>query len=524
VIRTERYIAALILSPILLAAQSRLRTDQQQQTRYAVTDLGTLGGSNSAAYGISNRGWVTGLSTLPDDVITHAILWRNGVLTDIGTPGLNSEAVLPFNERGQVAIEGEDSTSDPLGEDFCGFGTHLGCPPFVWQNGTLIKLPTLGGNNGHASQINNHAEVAGVAENTSIDDTCKVAECVEGPAICPFQVLESKPVLWKNGIPEELPTLNGDPDGAAILINDSGLAAGTSGQCIASAKEALHAVLWENGNIIDLGNLGGSANHHPQYINNPGQVVGYSSLPGDATVHAFLWQKGSMIDLGTLPGDFFSFGEAINDVGQVGGQSCDADFNCRAFVWQNGVMTDLNTLIPSDSPLFLVDVLSINSRGQLVGAAVETSTGEAHPFLATPIHSQGGDVVLNLPGLGATSRARPPIPDSFRRITEQRLGRNRGTGLRGLPTHELVDPGGASSGVSGGSTSDVPVPAEGTTKPGNSLPNLDRFDTDRFSTTSSCTLYGRPCSPNGGSGYPRCCGTLQCEFNGGSTRVGYICK
>jgi hypothetical protein len=66
---------------------------------------------------------------------------------------------------------------------------------------------------------------------------------------------------------------------------------------------------------------------------------------------------------------------------------------------------------------------------------------------------------------------------------------------------------------------------QGTTKIGNSTPNLlDSLDADRirFSTTSSCALYGRPCSPNGG--YPRCCGTLQCVFSGGSTRVGYACK
>ena len=89
--------------------------------------------------------------------------------------------------------------------------------------------------------------------------------------------------------------------------------------------------------------------------------------------------------------------------------------------------------------------------------------------------------------------------------------------------HKMLDVS-VSSEPSGGIRSGVPVPEEGTTKIGNSLPNLDLLDTDRirFSTTSSCALYGRPCSPNGG--YPRCCGTLQCVFSGGSTRVGYACK
>src|SRR5215469_18920794 len=103
-------------------------------------------------------------------------------------------------------------------------------------------------------------------------------------------------------------------------------------------------------------------------INNQGQVVGLSGLPGDTTVHAFLWQKGIMTDLGTLPGDVASEGDAINSKGQVVGGSADMDGNARAFLWQNGVMTDLNTLIPADSPLFLIEATgTINSRGQIAG-------------------------------------------------------------------------------------------------------------------------------------------------------------
>jgi Tol biopolymer transport system component len=69
----------------------------------------------------------------------------------------------------------------------------------------------------------------------------------------------------------------------------------------------------------------------------------------------------------------------------------------------------------------------------------------------------------------------------------------------------------------------VPVAEQGNPKGANSIPNLDLLDGDRVrsSTKSSCVLLGRPCSPNGS---PPCCGTLQCVFSGGSTRVGYACK
>ena len=56
-----------------------------------------------------------------------------------------------------------------------------------------------------------------MAENTTPDPTCQ--DCVEG--ICPFQVLQDEPVLWKRNRIQQLPTIPGDPDGEVVTINDS---------------------------------------------------------------------------------------------------------------------------------------------------------------------------------------------------------------------------------------------------------------------------------------------------------------
>jgi hypothetical protein len=45
---------------------------------------------------------------------------------------------------------------------------------------------------------------------------------------------------------------------------------------------------------------------------------------------------------------------------------------------------ELNTLIPAGSPLFLVAAFRINSRGEIVGLAFNTTTQEAHAYLASP--------------------------------------------------------------------------------------------------------------------------------------------
>jgi probable HAF family extracellular repeat protein len=380
------------LALALFAGSVRAQEQDPEPVRYTVTDLGTLAGGtySEAEGGITDNGLVGGFSTVPGGT-QHAVLWKRGLITDIGTPGLggpNSRA-LGVNERGQASGKAETSTLDPNGEDFCDFGTHFICLPFRWQDGVLTPLPTLGGNNGQADRVNNRGEVAGIAENTTRDSTCPAS----GP-----QVLQEKPVIWENGEINGLDTFRGDPDGWAFGINDNGQVAGASGICSTLNPYTLvyilsrHALLWDKGRVTDLGNLGGTGAFGPGNlaleVNNQGEVVGASDLKGDTNFHGYVWTRETgMRDLGTLPGDANSGGLGINDRGEVVGVSIDASGNFRGFLWQNGVMTDLNTLVPAGSPLFLLFAHSINSRGEIVGFGV-TSSGAVHAFLATPSHGE----------------------------------------------------------------------------------------------------------------------------------------
>jgi probable HAF family extracellular repeat protein len=56
--------------------------------------LGTLGGTYGASMGINNAGGVVGLAATPNDAASHAFLYRNGQMTDLGTlaAGQNSLA------------------------------------------------------------------------------------------------------------------------------------------------------------------------------------------------------------------------------------------------------------------------------------------------------------------------------------------------------------------------------------------------------------------------------------------------
>lgn len=338
-------------------------------------DLGTLGGTYSQGFGLNNNGSVVGIASTANDTSFHAFLWQKGKMIDLGT--LAGSDTLPFslavgiNERDEVAGYSETSGPDPLGENFC--GDSLICLPFIWQDGVMTPLPTLGGNNGQATGINNRGQVVGYAENSTPDPSCQGSNP---------QVLHFEPVIWNKGKVQELPTFLGDLDGLAAAINGEGDAVGVSFDCQFVPG---HALLWRPGTLTDLGTLGGLP-LMPADINNEGQVVGVAFMLNGPNVETFLWHHGVVRGLGSLPGDASSSGNAINDRGQLVGQSC-TDQNCvtaRAFLWEDGVMTDLNTLVPADSPLQMVDSSAINSRGEIVGVAVKKSTGELRAFLATP--------------------------------------------------------------------------------------------------------------------------------------------
>jgi probable HAF family extracellular repeat protein len=93
--------------PFQLAAQGQ----KQELPRYTVIDLGTLGGTFSQPAGLSYTGLVDGTSMLSGDSQIHAFVWRNGVMKDIGTlGGLNSYGLGQSSMSGQVAGGAESAT------------------------------------------------------------------------------------------------------------------------------------------------------------------------------------------------------------------------------------------------------------------------------------------------------------------------------------------------------------------------------------------------------------------------------
>ena len=255
----------------------------------------------------------------------------------------------------------------------------------------------------------------------------------------------------------DLGTLGG-PDSFAEFVNESGQVEGFS--FIDSTVNPVtglptgHPFLWTNGKMVDLGSLGGTLAgnggiNQQGGLNNRGQVVGLSNLAGDQIADPFLWdgqklidlftttfggspvtanaindageivgtavfadrpiadaylrRNGNASDLGTVNDDCFSEAFAINSRSQIVGQSFSCASNSlRAFLWENGSMVDLNA-VASPNSLHLIDVDSINDRGEIGGVGVPPGCSEftdaacGHAFLLIPVCEDGTEGCADAP-------------------------------------------------------------------------------------------------------------------------------
>jgi probable HAF family extracellular repeat protein len=278
-----------------------------------------------------------------------------------------------------------------------------------------IIAPTLaGGPENPGRALLNRGVVVGAANTANPDPfspNCNFPDCFVAHAFS-----------WQEGVLTDLGTLQGvnsDLSSGANWINDRGWMAGfsyTGGIDPEAGGPAQHAVLWRNGEIVDLGTLGEDQSQ-ASALNNRGQVVGFSrngvpdpvGIFGNTTQsRAFLWQNGVMHDLGTLCQvdgvcGLDAVANAVNESGQVAGISAtNATPNATTgvptvhpFLWERGRMIDLGTLGGTNSGVDGPTVL-LNNRGQIAGTSTLEGDMTYHPFLwehgvMTDLGTLGGD-------------------------------------------------------------------------------------------------------------------------------------
>ena len=332
---------------LLLALLGMIGT-RTGRAAYTMTDLGTLGGTNTNGAGINNAGQIVGNSQDATGAY-FGFVYSNGQMSSLGNFGTFTAGARNINNLGQVA--GKLSNG------------HL----FIWSNGqyTDLGIP-LGGTVVKGYGFNDSGQITGQVTLTSGQ--------IHGFLLSPSN----------GGTSIDIGTMGGHSTDFSYgsSVNAFGQIEGDS----INANGLDHAFIWTNGTFVDLGTFGGPASSGIA-INNLGHATGTAQTPAstssDLVSHVFFYDGMTMHDLGTLGGDYANAG-GMNNLDQIVGYSYMSDnVTTHAFFAANGVMTDLNTLIPSGSGWTLTNATGINDQGDIVANGVNSS-GVENTFLLTP--------------------------------------------------------------------------------------------------------------------------------------------
>jgi probable HAF family extracellular repeat protein len=347
---------------------------------YDIELLGTLGGTRSWAYGINDLGQVVGES-ITSDGYKHAFLWENGSIVDLGILGegtvygtniYNVSCARSINNMGQiVGYSSHDGSLD-------WYDDHA----FLWENGSMIDMGTLGGANSYATAINNLGSIAGHSKTSDEEEHA-------------FQ--------WINGVMTDIGSLGGSYYAMTQTTgnNDNGQIVGVS----TNVSENRNAFLWQDGQMTDLGAID-EYGSKASAINNMGQIVGSVTFRRWITpsvsfidTHAVLWEDGIMNDLGVL--DFQrSYAMDINEEGQIVGYSYvqkDIYGGYDACLWENGEIINLHDFFPEELGFKFSHATGINNLGQIIGyGEIE---GNDVGFIMTPIPEPATILLFGLGGL-----------------------------------------------------------------------------------------------------------------------------
>lgn len=181
----------------------------------------------------------------------------------------------------------------------------------MWDHGKLIDLGTLGGTCGVPNALNNRGQVVGLSDTAG--DAAYHA------------------FIWpgKNNQMQDIGTLGGCC-AIANWLNDAGAVVGGSWT---TNDQEFHAFIWKNGVMNDLGPQGLCT--EALGINSQDQVVGFTCVNGLGD--AVLWENGQFIDLNTFNHSGSSLQQLvlaynINDSGEIDGlgvpAGCGDPFSC----------------------------------------------------------------------------------------------------------------------------------------------------------------------------------------------------
>lgn len=342
----KRWIAAVTVTGLLIGRTA------WADVEYTVTDLGTLGGSSIRPYDINDSGQIVGSSSRVDGA-SHAFLYDNGTMTDLGTlPSASYSHGRGINNLGEVVGYSGVNADNNHG--------------FRYTGGKMTDLGFLPGYSSCVARaINDTGTITGYL---GIGN-------------------DAHTFLYSNGAMTDI----GKPAGyyMAAIPESINTSRQIAGYVVTSGGDD-HASLYGNGQWRDLGTLGGKISR-ATCINNPGQIVGWS-WTADGPGHAFFYENGIMNDIGVPSGWRSSVANGINTDGDVVGQCGQFNGLFYACRYRDGQWTNLNEVIDASSGWSLEEAVAINDSGWIVGLG--SRNGETRAFLLVPVPEPSGFVIV----------------------------------------------------------------------------------------------------------------------------------
>jgi probable HAF family extracellular repeat protein len=271
-------------------------------------DVGSLPGPPYAvAYGNNDTNEVVGESEAAHN--THAFLYSNGTMTDLGVLGGH------INEGGYSSAHAINRLQQIVGESSVSFAQAGTIHAVLYDHGAATDLGALGGDYSAAFAVNNSGVVVGESDEVE-------------PGVTNVHAF-----IYSGGTMRDLGTLGGSYS-SAKAINDSSLVVGEA-ETVILGITYLRAFLYNGSSMTDVGTLGGSTSS-ASAINSSGQIVGYA-YDANELPNAFLYDGSHMINLSALIPASSSFtnlasADAINDAGQIAGSGYTADNEYHAYL------------------------------------------------------------------------------------------------------------------------------------------------------------------------------------------------
>jgi probable HAF family extracellular repeat protein len=338
-----------------------------------LTWLGTLGGNESVAYGVSNNGIVVGWARNAQGQ-RHAFRWKCGTMTDLGTLGGAESGAVDISANGDVIV-GLSLVNATLWR------------AFKYQSGVMTDLGSLipGGASGALGVSANGSVIVGWSDAPCFyqNDNCQTGTTILRAA-CKWvgnNITKVGDCRWED-------LYCGDHDPSSLVISSYARGVSKDGQTwvgyndVAFAGTPFYQPL-KNGTILsttNTGNLGAAMG-----ANGDGsRVVGYESY-GNVPDYPYAWPGGTLV---TIYPNYSGAAYGVTDDGKVIVGYDGPYGNPQAHRWKftsSGIQTEnLNTTYASllSPGSYMKIAYDISSNGRyIVGVGYNAATGRNEAFL-----------------------------------------------------------------------------------------------------------------------------------------------